>query len=293
MGGQGEPSEGVEVVEAGLLTTVQDLGRPGHAHLGVPRSGVMAPAAAALANRLVGNPAAAALLEVTLTGVGLRFLRSCVVAVTGAECELSVAGRARALRQPQHVRAGEILRLGQARTGLRSYLAVAGGIDVPCVLGSRSTDTLSGLGPAPLAAGDVLRVGEPAGQVRWGEPAPETLGGTVLRLHPGPRLDWLTPQARDLLAGAEYRVDSGSNRIGLRLAGPRLAWAVSQELPSEGAVRGAVQVPPDGHPVVFGADHPTTGGYPVVAVVEAADLDVAAQLRPGEAVRLRWISRPR
>ena len=184
-----------------------------------------------------------------------------------------------------------MLELAVPPRGLRSYLAMRGGIDVPAVLGSRSTDTLSGLGPAPLRAGDRLAVGSLAGEEPFvdiaavGAPAERP----VLRVLPGPRRDWLAPEAWAELGRAEWTVSTDSDRVGVRLAGPRLARARDDELPSEGLVPGAVQVPPDGAPVLFLADHPVTGGYPVLAVVVTADLGAAAQLRPGDVVRFRAV----
>ncbi|WP_374102251.1 biotin-dependent carboxyltransferase family protein [Micromonospora sp. U21] len=283
-GGVTRPAE-IEVLRAGALTTVQDLGRPGWAHLGVPRSGALDPAALRLANRLVGNPEQAAGLEITLTGCVLRLTRATTVAVTGAEVPIRAGDRPGDTGRPLTVPAGTVLRIGPARRGLRSWLAVAGGIDVPAVLSSRATDTLSGLGPPPLWDGDRLPLGEP-----FDEPAPVdvTVGPAPpaelhLILLPGPRDDWFTPTAFDRLLGTAYTISPVSNRVGARLAGAPLPRAVAGELPSEGIVLGAVQVPADGQPLIFLADHPTTGGYPVIGVV--SDVTPLAQARPGTTVR--------
>ncbi|WP_433320776.1 biotin-dependent carboxyltransferase family protein [Micromonospora chersina] len=304
----------IEVLRAGALTTVQDQGRPGWAHLGVPRSGALDPAALRLANRLVGNPEHAAGLEITLTGCELRFTRAFTVALTGTPVDVLVerrpsdapagAGRPVGRRpadepsggrgpverrpgdtgRPLSLPAGAILRIGPARVGVRSWLAVSGGIAVDPVLGSRATDTLSGLGPPPLRDGDRLPVGDPTGP-----PAPVDLtvapavpAGLRLALRPGPRQDWFTPAALDLLLRTAYTISPASNRVGARLAGAALPRAVAGELPSEGLVLGAVQVPPDGQPLIFLADHPTTGGYPVIGVVD--DVTPLAQARPGTTV---------
>ncbi|HEX6754806.1 MAG TPA: biotin-dependent carboxyltransferase family protein [Mycobacteriales bacterium] len=280
------------VVRAGPLTTVQDLGRPGYAHLGVPPSGAAHAAALVRANRLVGNDAGAAALETTLLGVTVRLDEPRWVAVTGAEAPVTVDGEpvSRRFRVP----AGATVRVGTATLGLRSYLAVGGGIAVPPVLGSRSTDRLSGLGPAPLADGDRLPLGADPGAApdrrtadrRAGPTALERLAdGSRLWLHPGPRQDWVTPAGWALLRHAEFTVSRDSDRVGVRLDGPRLEWARAGELPSEGLVTGAVQVPPDGRPTVFLTDHPTTGGYPVAGVLDPSDLPVLAQARPGTVVR--------
>ncbi|MBL1087055.1 biotin-dependent carboxyltransferase family protein [Streptomyces actinomycinicus] len=275
------------VVRAGALTTVQDLGRPGHAHLGVPRSGVLDPPAAALVNRLVGNPPGAAVLETTLDGCAVRPRSAVTVAVGGAPCPVRVGGRPAAWGAPVVVPAGELLEVGAATAGVRSYVAVSGGIAVEPVLGSRATDLLSGLGPAPLTDGTVLPLGAPAGPPARvdGTPQPRPPAELVLRVTPGPRADWFTAQAVRDLGTRAYRVSAASNRIGLRTEGPALERARTGELPSEGMVLGAVQVPPDGRPVVFLADHPTTGGYPVIAVVRSADLPAAAQALPGTPLR--------
>ncbi|MGW0878545.1 5-oxoprolinase subunit C family protein [Streptomyces sp. NPDC002671] len=281
------------VVRSGALTTVQDRGRPGYAHLGVPRSGVLDPPAAALVNRLVGNPPDAAVLETTLNGCAVRSRSALTVAVGGAPCPVTVGGRPAAWGAPVVVPAGELLEVGAAVAGVRSYVAVTGGVAVEPVLGSRATDLLSGLGPAPLTEGTVLPLGAPAGPPARVDVAPQPCppAELVLRVTPGPRDDWFTARAvRDLTTRA-YRVSSASNRIGLRTEGPALARARPGELPSEGMVRGAVQVPPDGRPVVFLADHPTTGGYPVIAVVRAADLPAAAQAVPGTPVRFVAVRR--
>ncbi|WP_317442204.1 biotin-dependent carboxyltransferase family protein [Streptomyces collinus] len=275
------------VVRAGALTTVQDRGRPGYAHLGVPRSGALDPGTAGLVNRLAGNGPDAAVLETTLDGCALRPRSAVTVAVGGAPCPVSVDGRPAAWGAPVAVPAGALLEVGAAVAGVRAYVAVSGGVAVAPVLGSRSTDLLSGLGPAPLAAGTVLPLGVPAGPPARvdGVPQPRPPAELVLRVTPGPRADWFTAGALRALARRAYRVSSASNRIGLRTEGPALERARSGELPSEGMVLGAVQVPPDGRPVVFLADHPTTGGYPVIAVVRAADLAAAAQAVPGTPVR--------
>ncbi|MFH0516847.1 biotin-dependent carboxyltransferase family protein [Streptomyces sp. M41] len=281
------------VVRAGALTTVQDLGRPGHAHLGVPRSGALDGPTAALVNRLVGNAPGAAVLETTLNGCALRPRSAVTVAVGGAPCRVTVGGRAAAWGAAVRVPAGALLEVGPAVRGVRSYVAVSGGIAVEPVLGSRSTDLLSGLGPPPLTDGTVLPLGRPTPLYARVEAAPQPgpPAELVLRVTLGPRDDWFTPRAVRLFTSAAFSVSPASNRIGLRTEGPALERAVTSELPSEGMVLGAVQVPPDGRPVVFLADHPTTGGYPVIAVVRAADLPAVAQSVPGTPVRFLAVRR--
>ncbi|MEU9090246.1 biotin-dependent carboxyltransferase family protein [Streptomyces sp. NPDC048428] len=278
----------VEVVRAGALTTVQDEGRAGLAHLGVGRAGALDAPAAALANRLAGNAVTAAVLETTATGCAVRPDRAARVVVGGAPCRVTVDGRPVAWGAPVYVPAGAVLDVGPAVRGLRSYVAFAGGVAPEPVLGSRSADLLSGLGPAPLRDGDVLPLGPPpaAGAppveaVPW-PGAPAVL---VLPVHLGPRHTWFTPAALRTLTTAAYRVSAQSNRIGLRTEGPALERSRTGELPSEGMVLGAVQVPPDGRPVVFLNDHPTTGGYPVVGVVPEPALAGAAQAGAGTVVR--------
>lgn len=280
----------VEVLAAGPLTTVQDAGRLGYAHLGVPRSGALDGPAYELANRLVGNEAGAAALEVTFGGLRLRARQAMSVALTGAPGAVSVGGRGGAWGQPLAVAAGDDVAVGRPSWGVRGYLAVGGGFAVEPVLGSCSTDVLSGLGPPTVRAGDVLPVGDPTGPVAAVDVAlferpPDPV---VLRVLAGPRDDWFSAEALATLRTAEFTVAAESNRIAVRLAGPRLRASREEELPSEGMVLGGVQVPPDGQPLIFLNDHPTTGGYPVIAVVCAADLPACAQLAPGHAVRFAW-----
>jgi biotin-dependent carboxylase-like uncharacterized protein len=277
----------IEVVRPGPLATVQDLGRSGYAHLGVPFSGAADRASLCLANRLVGNAEDAAGLELTFGGAALRFGSAAWIAVTGAPLLV----RPGAMNAPYHVTAGTVVEFGAPSAGVRTYVAVRGGIDVPPVLGSRSTDVLSGLGPAPLVAGDRLPVGRATGLITVDVApgfAPED--EPVLRLAAGPRDDWFETLAP--LTSVPYEVTPQSNRVGVRLDGPALVRRRQGELPSEGMVTGSVQVPPNGLPIIFLADHPTTGGYPVAAVLVADDISRAAQLRPGQRVRFRFAGVP-
>ena len=270
----------LEVLRAGPLTTVQDLGRPGYAHLGVPRSGALDTPALCAANALVGNDSGAAGLEVTLTGCVLRATGPAAVAVTGAPAVVTLDGVEVPFGAAFEVGTGETVHIGRTTSGVRTYVAVAGGIDVPPVLGSRSTDTLSGIGPKPLRDRDLLPIGTMTGRPSTVD-GPDGGGGPVeLRYRPGPRDDWCV----ESLHGKEYRLSPLSNRVGARLAGPALTRAVAGELPPEGVVLGAIQVPADGQPLVFLADHPTTGGYPVIGVVHPVDLYRLAQARPGASV---------
>ncbi|REE95499.1 biotin-dependent carboxyltransferase family protein [Thermomonospora umbrina] len=282
----------IEVVRPGPLATVQDLGRPGLAHLGVPSSGAVDGRSLRLANRLVGNPEGAACLELTFGGAALRFHGAAWVAATGAPSPLRVDGRAAGLNGPCRVPAGALVEFGLPLEGARTYLAVRGGLAVEPVLGSRSTDLLSGLGPAPLSPGDRLPVaGRADGPPMVVDQAPVPSLPTVptLRVLPGPRDDWFAPGAFDALTTGTWVVTSESNRVGVRLTGRPLERAREGELPSEGMVTGAIQVPPNGLPIVFLADHPTTGGYPVIGVVTGVDIPLAAQLRPGQEMRFRRV----
>jgi biotin-dependent carboxylase-like uncharacterized protein len=281
----------IEVLKPGLLTTIQDLGRIGYAHLGVPRSGALDQPALRRANRLVGNADGAAGLETTLTGVAFRAEMATTAAVTGAPAAVTVDGEIAGFGTAFAVPAGSVVKIGPAKRGVRSYVAFGGGVTVAPVLGSRSTDTLSGLGPPPLRAGFVIPVGRPKPLAEGGAPAADTPDeGTdddavPLRIRLGPRHGWFSVTARDALFSQPYLLSVKSNRVGARLTGAALSRTVAGELPSEGIVLGSVQVPADGQPLVFLADHPTTGGYPVIGVVATEDLPLIAQARPGTAVR--------
>ncbi len=275
----------VTVLETGLLTTVQDSGRPGQASLGVGRSGACDRASYRLANRLVGNTDDAPVLEVTLGGLRVRADGDVVIVTTGARCEGAWHHNA-----PATLRSGDELRLGAPTSGLRTYVAVRGGFDVEPVLGSCATDTLSGLGPDVLTPGAVLAVGTSEVAMPGVDLAPvhdPEDGAVTVLVTPGPRLDWFADRAWTSLVEQSWTVTSDSNRVGLRLEGEALARDRDDELPSEGLVRGALQVPPSGQPVLFLADHPVTGGYPVIGYVADADVDRCAQLRPGQTLLLR------
>jgi biotin-dependent carboxylase-like uncharacterized protein len=275
----------ISVLKAGPLTLVQDLGRPGYAHLGVPHSGAADRPALVRANRLVGNPDTAAALEITLLGPQLRFNRDARIALCGAHMPALLDGKPLPHDASVMVKATQVLRIGAARSGVRAYLAVAGGIDAVPVLGSRSTDILSGLGPAPLADGQHLNIGVLDEADDRPQSAATLEAEPVLHILPGPRDDWFAAGALDTLCRQPYTVSPASNRIGVRLDWPVLPRRIVRELPSEGIVLGAVQVPGDGRPLVFLADHPVTGGYPVIAVVVPEDIPRVAQARPGSRLR--------
>ncbi|WP_244929300.1 biotin-dependent carboxyltransferase family protein [Nocardioides sp. W7] len=285
----------LRVRRTGPLTLVEDLGRPGHAAIGVARSGAADRGALRLANRAVGNPEGAAALEVLLGGLELEVVGGSVtLCVTGAPAPVRVGGRDTGPSYVTTARAGDVVRLGTPAVGLRSYVAVRGGIDVPAVLGSRSRDVLAGVGPEPLAEGDELIVGAWTGEPPVADllPPPRLPDVVELRVVRGPRDAWLVDA--DRLTSTAWTVSGESNRVGIRLLGEPLHHRdPDRQLPSEGAWRGAVQVPPGGEPVVLLADHPVTGGYPVAGVVVDADVDRAAQARPGQQLRLRWVPAPR
>jgi antagonist of KipI len=285
----------LEVLDGGLLTTVQDHGRIGHRRLGIAACGPMDADAHAAANRLAGNPPDAAALECTWVGPTLRFLATTVFVVTGADLR-AVLHRSDLGDWPVPLgsrllaRAGNVLSLAKRREGCRAYVAFAGGIEIPPILGSRATDITGGLGGfdgRALQAGDVLGLGPPP--TRDSEPVPPTAApsGTpsssvIVRVVPGPHEDCLTPESLDLLLAGPYAVSQASNRTGYRLEGPRLRHRGPAEVISDGMTFGSIQVPPDGQPIVMMADGPTTGGYPQVSTVVTADLPLLAQLAPGE-----------
>jgi biotin-dependent carboxylase-like uncharacterized protein len=284
----------LKVLRPGPLSLVEDLGRPGLSGIGVGRSGAADREALRLANRALCNPEGAAAVEVTLGGLEVEVLGGPVwLCVTGAPVPVSVGGRDVGSATVVAAQEGAVVRLGTAPSGLRAYLAVRGGIDVPEVLGSRSHDVMSGLGPAPLRPGTELPVGPPP----TAQPTvdhlvtPPTPAEVVLRAVRGPRDAWVADA--DALVATSWTASDRSNRVGIRLAGGRLRHIdPDRQLPSEGVWRGGIQVPPGGEPVLFLADHPVTGGYPVVAVVVDEDVDRAAQVRPGQPLRFMWVGAP-
>ncbi len=297
-------ARGLQILATGPQCLVTDLGRPGHADLGVAESGAMDRGAARLANVLVGNPLTAPLIENLAGGLRVRALGDQIVAVTGALVPLTrePADRAEATNGPQQparglqhetpirLMDGEVLSLGAPAAGLRAYLAVRGGVDLPRVLGSAATDVMSQIGPAPLQRGRILPVAPSRRAVEATpgtrpEPLPE--GRACARVVLGPRDDWFTAEAVQSLLSQRWRLAEDSNRIGLRLEGRPLQRVRQGELASEGTVAGSIQVTTAGTPVILMRDHPVTGGYPVIGVVLPADLDALAQLPPGARIDLR------
>jgi len=279
------------VLATGALALLQDLGRPGLAALGVSPSGAADRGALRLANRLVGNPEGAAAVECTLGGLVLTTDALAWVAVTGAATELTVNGTLTSSHTTIALGRGDRLGVQPPASGLRNYLAVRGGLDVPEVLGSASRDTLSGLGPEPLRPGQQLAVGPPTAPFSGVDQAPVRALGRTLALTPGPRLDWFAGSAWRRLLADPWTLTAECDRVAVRLRGAQLERARHDELPSEGLLRGAVQVPSSGQPLIFLSDHPVTGGYPVIAVLTQPACDLAAQLRPGDLVRFRLPAR--
>jgi biotin-dependent carboxylase-like uncharacterized protein len=281
----------LEVLRTGPLALLEDLGRPGMAHLGVSRSGAADRRSHTLANRLVANPGEHATIEVTFGGLSVRVHGEDVaIAVTGADTDPAVNGIPFGTNSIQHVRDGQVISLGAPHAGLRSYLAVRGGIDVEPVLGSRSHDVMSTIGPSPLQPGDMLPVGAHTAEFPELDQAPVApIADEILELQvvPGPRDDWFVDP--DVLVRTNWLVTNRSDRVGMRLVGMPLDYRwPDRQLPSEGATRGAIQIPPNGFPVILGPDHPVTGGYPVIGVVTDEDIDKLGQVRPGQTVRLHW-----
>ncbi|MFJ5862438.1 5-oxoprolinase/urea amidolyase family protein [Pseudarthrobacter sp. NPDC092439] len=293
----------LEIVIPGPQSLIQDLGRAGYRDLGVSAAGAADTASARQANRLAGNPPGDAVIENVFGGLTVKARGELTAALSGAPAPAEIEGphgsRPAPMYAPFALHDGEFLRLDRPTAGLRTYLAVRGGINVPAALGSRSTDLMSGIGPEPLADGTVLPVGEVARGRIVGDPEPSTLPDdiaagamdrpVVLRITTGPRDDWFTPGSREALTAQIWSVTPESNRIGLRLGttgtGAALERSRTEELPSEGVVAGSLQVPPSGLPVLFLADHPVTGGYPVIGAVIPEDLPAAAQLPPGTSLR--------
>jgi KipI family sensor histidine kinase inhibitor len=274
----------LEVLEPGLSTTVQDAGRRGWAHVGVPTAGGADLRSLSLANLLLGNGADAAALECTASGPVVRMFGDGYLAVVGARSvavDITVDGHPVADGTVLPVADGQVVRVGRVRHGLRAYLAVAGGLATPVVLGSRSSDTLAGLGPGTVRAGDRLALGEPGRPRGALEPARGPIHGpTLLRVVAGPH-----GSRGDGLASAGWTVGAAVDRIGVRLtAAGRSRLDAGGPRSSTPMVTGAVQVPPDGHPIILLPDHATVGGYPVVACVVTSDLPLLGQLVPGEEV---------
>jgi antagonist of KipI len=292
------PSGTIEVVRPGLLTTVQDLGRWGHQATGVPVAGPMDTFSHRLANLLIGNARDAATLEITLIGPELVFSRPTVIAICGAEFAVTCGGAAVPSSTVVAVPAGARLVFGRRHAGARAYLAIAGGVQTPLLLGSRATHVVSAMGGysgRALAAGDRLPIAVATTPAAAGRRAPglplNPSGRALLRVVPGPQVDWFEDEAVTTLGSVSFRVSPRSNRMGYRLEGPPLPRKRTAEPISEPLAFGAIQVPAAGEPILLMADRQTAGGYPKIGSVISADLPLAGQLAPGDVIEFAWSSR--
>lgn len=277
----------MRIVHITGYATVQDHGRPGHAHLSVPPSGAFDKASHDFANRLVGNTAGAATLELTRATVQVSFDHETTIAVTGAPSSIVMDSRQREMQRAIVVPAHSIVLIATQHLGMRSYLAIRGGVASEPVMGSRSYDELSRIGTPPIEIGSIIDIGLEAESTpavaRQVAPGINISDSVTLHVHKGPR--WSYCSNSQTLLENEYTVTGQLNRIGLRLAGPGINWNTADRLPSEGMLTGAIQIAADGQPIIFGPDHPTTGGYPVIAVLEEREISTVAQLAPGTSVR--------
>jgi antagonist of KipI len=289
----------IQVLKAGMLTTIQDAGRWGFQARGVPVAGPMDPFSHRVANALAGNAADAATLEVTLLGPELEFDDERIVAIAGAEFEVTVDGRQAAAWEPFSVRAGSRVRFGRRLSGARTYIGVSGGIATPSVLGSRATHLISGmggLGGRALKSGDRVPLGHHDARLKPRATAAELERPDVprgfsranepvrLRILPGPQAEYFSSDSLERLQSAPYLIGSNSDRMGFRLEGPRLVHSRGADIISDATPLGVLQVPASGQPILLMADRQTTGGYPKIATVITADLAAAGQLCPGDMI---------
>jgi KipI family sensor histidine kinase inhibitor len=291
----------IEILSVGLPVLFQDLGRAGQAGQGISVSGATDRTNFKAANRIVGNPANTTALEITLGGLSFRMRGQGVMALTGATAPISITGAGGSkIPGPYHAAIalddGDVVSLGAPEAGMRSYLSLRGGFDVAPVLSSTATDTLAQIGPAAPAVGDVINIPTAAASslVTLEEPTfpmPSATETVVLDVVMGPRTDWFTDAAVESFLSQEWSVTPQSSRVGIRLSGDALERSNHGELPSEATVRGALQVPASGQPVLFLADHPLTGGYPVIANVAGHHLDLAGQIPVGAKIRFNAVSR--
>ncbi len=281
----------LEVLDGGLLTTVQDLGRYGYERLGVPVAGAMDPFALQAANILVGNRPGEAALEITLVGPTLRATESCLIAITGADLSPRLNGQEMPMWMAVFVRKGWLIEFGERKSGCRAYLAVAGGIDVPPIMGSKSTYLRGGFGGfegRALKEGDLIPIGRPAyhlpslaGNEFPADRIPEYSDAPEVCVILGPQDDHFTEEGIATFLSSEYKVSPASDRMGYRLQGPEIAHKGPTGIISDGIALGSVQVPADRQPIVMMADRQTTGGYPKIATVISADIPLLAQCVPG------------
>jgi antagonist of KipI len=305
---EGRSHMSIEVIRPGLLTTVQDLGRPGFQQYGVPVGGAADEVGLRLANMLVGNAEGEAALEITLAGLSLRFDEDTLIAICGADLSPTIDGAPVPAWRPVFVRRGSTLRFEEARKGCRAYIAIAGGLEIPEVMGSRSTYLQGGIGGyhgRALRRGDMLACRtsstRPTGADLVDRASFLTTSWSVrseafyrksplLRAIPGPEFGSFTPASREIFFSEAFEVTSRSDRIGCRLSGPMLRLAAPMEMISEGVATGTVQVPADGNPILLMPDRQTVGGYPVIAQIASVDLPSMAQLMPGDRIRFRMTS---
>jgi biotin-dependent carboxylase-like uncharacterized protein len=274
---------------SGFLT-LQDQGRIGYANIAVPTSGAFDQKSHQLANRLIGNFPNACVVESLRASFEFVTDTDLVVSVTGAPASVQVDGREHEMFRAIFVPAGSVVSVSSSNLGMRTYLAIRGGIFGTQIMGSCSFDELSQIGTPPIKPGDKFLVEDQVVGSITGDYVPSSvvIGPHVeLEAMPAPR--WSGFSNPDLLFTSEYQVTSSVNRVGLRLTGPELSWSSQSRLASEGLITGAIQIPVDGMPLIFGPDHPTTGGYPVVAVVSCNSLDLLAQIAPGTMVRFKRV----
>jgi antagonist of KipI len=286
----------IEVLEPGLLTTVQDLGREGFGPMGVSPSGAADAISLRIGNRIAGNGEGAAGLEMTLLGGTFVFPEGAVFALAGSDFGATLDGKPTELWMAVEARPGQVLRLGPTRSGARCYLCVQGGIAVTPFLGSASTHLLSGLGGhegRPLRKGDMLRIGAASGSYRERRLAAKALERLaprkVLRVTPGPQSDWFSEAAQRLFYGSTFRVAEESNRMGIRLEGAAISTTSSGEMITEGVSLGAVQITAGGLPIILFVEQQTTGGYAKIANVISADFHSLGQLRPRDEIRFEGV----
>ncbi len=285
----------IQVIHPGMLTTVQDLGRFGYAHLGISPAGAADTLSLRIANLLVGNEENAPALEMTLFGATLRFDSPAIVAVTGAQCETELNGCSVDHTSPVQLQAGSTLKCGPMITGARAYLAVQGGVDVPLVMGSASTFLPAHFGGhdgRSLKKGDMLNVGTRiASKPRKLEtPLNAALKENTIRITRGPQHDWFDDHVFSTLLSTPFNVSDQSGRTGLRLSGEKIVPRHTGQLLTDGVPLGAIQIPADGQPIILFVDQQTTGGYPKMANVIAADLHRVGQLRPRDTIRFAEVS---
>jgi biotin-dependent carboxylase-like uncharacterized protein len=291
----------ITILKPAVQTTVQDLGRKGLRHLGVGRAGAMDRLSLTVGNYLVGNAGDAAGLELCITPARIRLDTDCSIALTGADCSARLDNTPVATGQRVLVAAGQTLELSAARWGFRAYLCISGGIDVPSVMGSRSTDLNAGIGGLDgrlLQRGDILNISapssrQPATVLILPQPASVPLPRLqdAIRVLPGPEYDEFVPEARDFLFQAPWKVTSQSNRMGYRLQGPMLVRRGTHELSSHAVFPGVIQVPASGAPIVLMSEAQATGGYPRIACVIAADQWRLAQVAPGMSIHFESCTR--